>query len=707
MKVNKAKDTISTSGDFKEMEFGIREQDMGTILEILRDKMYSNKVDSICREVASNCRDANREAGNPNIPIEIGMKKSEFDKDQTCIYFKDNGPGINPERMADVFINYGSSTKRDSNKQTGGFGLGAKTPFSYADSFIIETIVGGTKYVYTAVVEERTKGKMYEVARETSNEPNGTTIVIPVEDKDYDNFQESVIKYTQFWEPRPTLVNFNREYEKLETKTDADGNVFFETYSKYDRGWNLCIDGIPYPVSSDMNLPGWDNITALIKFNTGDLTISATRENVQYDDRTVAKINNKILDVVKKHRTILQGELNKCTTYKEAVDLWQESWRTGVTGKDDYIHNDVTVSNYMSSVSGVQLNKVYASHHEGYTREGIQYISKTPQTIYLIDTHALQANRTRTILLEDSTFAAIEASPAIKKAFKEWPTRTLKEKKNVVQHLKRVKMYVKDLEKKGFIIKLYSEVLPTAAPRVTNTGLEIPEGVKIVSYKRVYRDRNSRRGSFLNLMTEKIQIENDVFVPPKEEEGITKVYYTIPLLSYDESYLRHDVFSEMQNAEFIRKYASTTTHEYSAIFTNKRNSKYFANLKTIDELIPTLDFTDLKRIYTITQAHNPEDRNIINYPIKHKFKVAFRFLNMVWNKRMKLDSNYRHITIPEKFKKLIQLEVSDAYTRASKTMDELQTYYPMVRFISRWEIEENPKVITEYIELMNKAKETV
>jgi hypothetical protein len=59
----------------------------------------------------------------------------------------------------------------------------------------------------------------------------------------------------------------------------------------------LIIDGIPYPLER-----GWGfeplNMTrdfaVMLKFNTGDLTISANRESVQYDDETVALISKKI-----------------------------------------------------------------------------------------------------------------------------------------------------------------------------------------------------------------------------------------------------------------------------------------------------------------------------------------------------------------------------------------------------------------------------
>lgn len=95
---------IRTSEKFKELEFGIRSSDMGLVLEILRSKLYRNPIAAICREVASNARDANREAEN-TAPIEISIDDGLFSAGDLTISFKDVGPGISPERMADVFVN--------------------------------------------------------------------------------------------------------------------------------------------------------------------------------------------------------------------------------------------------------------------------------------------------------------------------------------------------------------------------------------------------------------------------------------------------------------------------------------------------------------------------------------------------------------------------------------------------------------------------
>src|ERR1039458_7996950 len=116
-------------GQVASKSFGI-DTDSGVIFDILRNKMYANKIAAVAREIASNSRDANRENHKTDVPIEILIQDTSglFNSSDMQIIFKDSGIGITPDRMDNIFLNYGASSKRTSNKQTGGFGLGAKTP---------------------------------------------------------------------------------------------------------------------------------------------------------------------------------------------------------------------------------------------------------------------------------------------------------------------------------------------------------------------------------------------------------------------------------------------------------------------------------------------------------------------------------------------------------------------------------------------------
>jgi hypothetical protein len=310
-------------GAEKEMNFSI-DSDNSLIFEILRDKMYKDKIGSICREVLSNCRDANREAGsNQNISVTIIEPNELVYVSHQSVSFRDKGIGISPDRMADVYVKYASSTKRDSNDQTGGFGLGAKTPFAYNDTFTVITVcdVDGKrlKYYYTALIDSTRKGKMILFEVEETTDDTGTEVIVPIKTaRDRSEFEEKAFYYTKFW-GCVDYINFHTS--TITTEAYYSSPKFDIVNSDNSL---LVIDGIPYPLEIGwkfrrLNIARGYGIS--LKFNTGDLTISANRESVQYDPETVEIITQRCEDVYDELVVLLYQFLGNFNTYLEACSF--------------------------------------------------------------------------------------------------------------------------------------------------------------------------------------------------------------------------------------------------------------------------------------------------------------------------------------------------------------------------------------------------
>ena len=102
-------------------QFDIGDQAM--IIEFMSKTIYSNPLKIVVQEYISNARDAHIEIGKGDIPVKVKLP-NRFDP---TLSFRDFGPGISPDRMKNVFIRYGVSTKRNNNNESGSFGLGAKS----------------------------------------------------------------------------------------------------------------------------------------------------------------------------------------------------------------------------------------------------------------------------------------------------------------------------------------------------------------------------------------------------------------------------------------------------------------------------------------------------------------------------------------------------------------------------------------------------
>lgn len=318
MKLDNQTAEVEVSGQFNEYAFGIRSEDLGIVLDVLRSKMYSNPIKTICQEISSNARDANREANKSKTPIRIRIAYDVTSPQERIITFEDDGPGISPERMKEIFVNYGASTKRDTNRYTGGFGFGCKTPFAYTDQFQIITRVDGTKYTYQAAINQNRSGSVFMVNSEPCTESNGTTVSIPVDPSDIRNFESCCIESALFWDVHPELIGFSRTFPELKALRATPTYRIYESNAYYgNSGFFAMVDSIAYPVSDDLGT--MSNYAVVMIYKTGDLSLSATRESLHYDDKTTQKLKDRIEEIKTFYINEAHGEIKKAKSYIEAV----------------------------------------------------------------------------------------------------------------------------------------------------------------------------------------------------------------------------------------------------------------------------------------------------------------------------------------------------------------------------------------------------
>tara|TARA_R110000772_G_scaffold15512_1_gene44973 strand:- start:7518 stop:10043 length:2526 start_codon:yes stop_codon:yes gene_type:complete len=380
MKLQKLKsDTTKTLNVKSKKEFTVDTSNQ-MIVSILRDKLYSNKIGAVCREVASNSRDANRESGNPQTPVIINISSDgSILEDGISISFKDSGVGISPSRIDNVFLKYGSSTKRDSNNQTGGFGIGAKTPFAYTNEFLISTISEdeGKRLhnVYQAVISNeggQEVSQLLLVSSSDTNESTGTEIIIPIQESDLIEFVSECTKATILWDVQPTLtVNGENELKKLDTL--IDGEDFKVIYGEYNAnlfdshhdGVIMQIDGIPYRLNNaqvgrvdskvskhidasklfDMQTRyNYDNThrNTVLVFNTGELTMSASREEIEYTQENIDAIFEKVLSaeaciekMIIDSFESLNTNLEKIATYNNYANRSENNFKNWFVKNDE------------------------------------------------------------------------------------------------------------------------------------------------------------------------------------------------------------------------------------------------------------------------------------------------------------------------------------------------------------------------------------
>jgi hypothetical protein len=335
---------FATSSNAQEMSFGIQEKDVSHVIMLLRQNLYSDPIGALCREVASNSRDANRESGKGDVPIRISIGKNPFLPSTDCISFEDNGPGISETRMSEVFICYGASTKRGTNEMTGGFGLGAKTPFAYSNHFLIETCSEGTHFIYQALIASGNRGRMVLLSKNTyeGEAPFGTRVVVPIKHSDIREFEDKCYKATYFWDVQPVYEGFDiiREMQLVE-EIPYFKNGSIRILRHTDRAYNvdfigahrigLLLDGIPYPleqgvsefqdtlISSLNRFSSNDHIYIYLTCKPGEVSLAPSREHLHYDDKTKAYIKGVINELKDEITVRTMSFLHKFPSIASAV----------------------------------------------------------------------------------------------------------------------------------------------------------------------------------------------------------------------------------------------------------------------------------------------------------------------------------------------------------------------------------------------------
>lgn len=372
--------TVERSENFVEKSFSIGNPVV--IMKIMRSKLYSNPIKVLIQEYLCNARDANREAGSDR-PIEV-YTPSKFNQ---SFEVRDYGIGISPERMENVFIRYGESTKRGNNLQTGGFGIGAKSGWSYSDSFSITTVTkegdNHVKRFYSAIIDETEKGSLIKIGEdEIVDEPTGTRIIVPIKEKDVNLFQSYARQTTCFWKEDVVIIGENTrcKYDQsivryrgdlwtLHPKSDS-GSIFGE-YSNHYRCLAI-VDGIQYDIKPDAIsdceemkqtslLNDIFNNRFLLFFNTGDLNISANREELYYDDKTKSAIISRLKLIEQEFLGVVSAKLNVAPDYLTLIDMWNDFTSTNLNLNEKSQNSFLSTFEWKGSKTKIVTNIVTGS----------------------------------------------------------------------------------------------------------------------------------------------------------------------------------------------------------------------------------------------------------------------------------------------------------------------------------------------------------
>jgi hypothetical protein len=338
----KADVTLSGNLVGQEIKMGIDTKSLAFLQTILTD-LYSDPKLAVIREYSTNAWDAQVEAGVTS-PIEVTTPNS------LSPYFtvKDSGIGLSVEDIRTIYSQYGASTKRMTNTQTGMLGLGCKSALTYTNQFTITAVKDGIKTAVIVSRDEDNVGAMTVVASTKVDEPNGVKISVPINRGDQNEFTNKAKEFFSFWKPGTVLLN-GKEPELVEGNYISEKILIRSNLDYNSRGKHKLVMGnVSYNLSHD-ELYGGDrysnsrvdiNITydsAIVFFvDMGEVDFTPSREELHYTAKTksllrklVENFNNDLSIAIIKD---IQGQ----PTHADAVARFF-SWDSQVNSMPDPI----------------------------------------------------------------------------------------------------------------------------------------------------------------------------------------------------------------------------------------------------------------------------------------------------------------------------------------------------------------------------------
>ncbi len=456
MEFKTVKTDVDKIGDIESNEVSIDVKNINFITTILSTNLYSNPVSSFVREIVSNAWDSHVEAGiDEPVILEIG---EDTEGNYYC-RIQDFGVGLSEERFNDIYKNIGSSTKRDSNEQIGGFGIGRFSALAVSDIVHITSIYNGKIYKYL-MYKDGMKIVIDKLFEDITDERNGVEVRVPIEnDNMLYQFSNAIQEQLVYFE---NVYFVNNVKDKLNTLEEKFNNYKIKTYKHFKvnnmffGSIDLILGKVRYPLRLENLNKTYTQyqqyLPISIVFDIGDLEVSPTREEILYSKANIKTIEDKLELAFDEVREIIKKNTNKdfdrfydyLLQIKEPnkITLLHSSYRglndvnvKGATKDRNYTLNGVKydetefirIHSFITSYKGLNTNYIFDNDNTRikYERKlfSLDTIKSNIDNCYLADLGSVK-NITKTYIRSEfynnSYFFNYGKDTDLKKIFKEY-----------------------------------------------------------------------------------------------------------------------------------------------------------------------------------------------------------------------------------------------------------------------------------------------
>jgi hypothetical protein len=319
MKIHGTEVVVERTGATESKGFAIKAS--AQAFRILSDGLYSDKVKAVVRELSSNAWDAHIQAGTTDTPFLVHLPNNI----EPWFSIRDYGIGLAHDKVMGLYSTYFDSTKDESNDFTGAMGLGSKSPFSYTDAFTVTSYYNGEKRVYMIDIGSEGVPSISLVGSSgfATDEHNGLEIKMAVKKGDFGSFRDKAQDVYRWYPLLPKVIGTTGFYiNKVEYLFKGNGWKLIKGSHR-----SYAVQGtVAYPIRAgslqgvdDVQIKVLDMLSVQIDFEIGELEVSASREDLGYDERTSRNIIAKVDTIVAELKTQANDRLAACKSLWEAA----------------------------------------------------------------------------------------------------------------------------------------------------------------------------------------------------------------------------------------------------------------------------------------------------------------------------------------------------------------------------------------------------
>lgn len=325
-------------------------------LSLFVDNMISNynfPELATAREWVSNAHDSHIASGQTR-PVEVVLPS----RLQPTFSVQDFGLGMSADDVKSIYLDFGSSTKRDDNTGIGGFGIGGKSALAIASQYTMSAVKDGLKNIF---IFERSPaggvGFKRVIEDAPTDEPNGVLVQVSV-DRPEQFSEQNVNRVLAGWSNSQVKImnrpdgffsipdsgiktEFTVDVTEL-TGTEGQTELDIRNVGGYVLNGALDPFDTGATISKKLGL-GWREFAVLVgpvvytfepniarsalaeymvaSVNIGDVTFPSSREVIEPNRRNREFVGTVFNKLVEEADALMQKRADELTSRREALAL--------------------------------------------------------------------------------------------------------------------------------------------------------------------------------------------------------------------------------------------------------------------------------------------------------------------------------------------------------------------------------------------------